>query len=97
MSGNLRASKNNDVDNTTNIKPMLQVHLFDRILKLDANKSLLWNSIDRTKLQEGLLELATIVKRYKADQQAKSWCSRPRRDNTSVWKGKYMVSSTCML
>jgi len=63
MSGNLRASKNNDVDNTTNIKPMLQVHLFDRILKLDANKSLLWNSIDITKLQEGLLELATIVKR----------------------------------
>jgi len=63
MSGNLRASKNNDVDNTTNIKPMLQVHLFDRILKLDANKSLLWNSIDTTKLQEGLLELATIVKR----------------------------------
>jgi hypothetical protein len=63
MSGNLRASNNNDVDNTTNIKPMLQVHLFDRILKLDANKSLLWNSIDITKLQEGLLELATIVKR----------------------------------
>ena len=63
MSGNLRASNNNDVDNTTNIKPMLQVHLFDRILKPDANKSLLWNSIDITKLQEGLLELATIVKR----------------------------------
>jgi len=25
---------------------MLQVHLFDRILKLDANKKLLWYSID---------------------------------------------------
>jgi hypothetical protein len=52
---------------------MLQVHLFDRILKPNANKNLLWNSIDATKLQEGLLELATIVQRYKADRQAKSF------------------------
>jgi hypothetical protein len=36
--GILQASNNNDVDNTTNFKTMLQVHLFDRILKLNANK-----------------------------------------------------------
>jgi len=52
---------------------MLQVHLFDRILKLNANKNLLWNSIDATKLQEDLLELATVAQRYKADQQAKTF------------------------
>ncbi len=52
---------------------MLQVHLFDRILKLNANKNLPWNSIDATKLQEDLLELATVAQRYKADRQAKSF------------------------
>jgi hypothetical protein len=73
VDGILRASNNNDVHNTTNSKTMLQVHLFDRILKPDANKNLIWNSIDITKLQEGLLGLATIVQRYKADRQAKSF------------------------
>ena len=72
---------------------MLQVHLFDRILKPNANKNLLWNSSDATKLQEGLLELATVVQRYKADRQAKYFeligaadqeeiTLQPRKENT---------------
>jgi len=32
---------------------MPQVNLFDRILKPNANKNLLWNAIDTAKLQKG--------------------------------------------
>jgi hypothetical protein len=65
----------------------------------NANKNLLCNSIDATKLQEGLLEFATVVQRYKADRQAKSFepIGAADQEYTSAWKRKYTVSSTCML
>jgi hypothetical protein len=59
-------------ENIINFKTMLQVHLFDRIIKQDCDTDALWNVIDTKKLKDGLLKLVSAVQIHHAEQQLKT-------------------------